>query len=309
MIMRPSISTRTILVAVFLSSLIACAPATEEKKENDHSTPQAPIEVDRDDQVITNLKLLTQYAYVPLKEFTCITSDVWEHFKVGPASAPTHMGRVPYQFTVNSLTDALPICAAHNEIGVVIYHGLDTSNKYVPAFQFVCLNTTAVPDSFTFAPVDDYYLISGNALVKQAGQKINAWQPAIDLRTKVVVQRYSDGPYFPFKKDTDVEYVVFPYKAELDLLLQHNNMQGTDLISVAPTSTPLQWTVNAQNVEYTFDHEMGICWVPNVTLTDVVDPQKSFQAKAANLGSPCPPLCKGTVKFREQGEPTLPSCK
>lgn len=294
---------------LFLTTLFACGQGTTTDEFTESAMKHSAVHAFASPANTEEIVLYSEHPYVPAKEFACMTADVLDHFKTKPANLPVPITVPTRQFTVGALKDALPGCSPQ-KTGIIVHHGLDNFRRYVPAFQFVCLSTTPVDNAYTYAPTSSYYLIHGTTLTEQTGADIADWQPAITYRNDIVVKRQSGGIHHPFASRTDVEYVVFQYEDVVLRLIDDNDMTNNSMLHVTPTSEPMEWTVDGAGTEYTFDHRMGICWVPDRTLTNIHDPLKKYKDKAADLGSPCPPLgCNGLVKFKTSGPPARPSCK
>ena len=246
---------------------------------------------------------LVEKPFVPDTAVRCITYDFTQQFKLGPASSPRPIPIAPMEFTRASYDQAISDSQfIPDSIGVVVHFGLvngTASKQFDVAFEFVDLEHKG-NGYYDYVAPNVHYTISNGALVRNSGGIANWKSNWTTFTSDVVFMDDLNGSYRTHDTLKDVEFVVFP-NTEIQQLITHNGMSGTDKFKLKPTAEPTNGTSR--------DFRQGIVWIPlNVTLNDTVDPSKPFKNKGADLGAPCPKDCPPKVILRTSGAAIRPNC-
>ncbi|MBK9535590.1 MAG: hypothetical protein IPO10_10565 [Flavobacteriales bacterium] len=257
---------------------------------------------------------MTQFRYVPKKEFTCISRDFSLHIQRGPVASPQPIVVPQLRFSVDDVSralDSLATCAAGqgNLRGITVHFGLDRNGALDLVLQFVCMfpvNGTA--DTYTYTPTATYYVIVGGHLVRAPDAITNWLADSGDRYTKEVVKRRTDGPTWePFRSGVDVTSITFLYEGELDLLIAENGLTETDVLELVPAAEPATWKDDGHGGIEENDFYQSLCWVGVGVELDDVDHTEKFKNKGADLGSLCPPNC-ASLYLPDRGQPRRPGC-
>ena len=257
---------------------------------------------------------MTQFRYVPKKEFTCVSRDFSLHINRGPVASPHPVVVPQLRFLVGDISKALvslATCAAGkgDVHGITVHFGLEKDGVLDLVLQFVCMfPVSGTADTYTYTPTATYYVIVGGRLVR-APDAITHWlADSGDRYTQEVVIRRTNGPTWePFMLGVDVTSITFLYEGELDLLIADNGLTDSDLLELVPAAEPATWKEDGQGGIMEMGFYQSLCWVGVGVELDDVEHAEKFKNKAADLGSLCPPNC-ASLYFPDRGQPRRPGC-
>ena len=257
---------------------------------------------------------MTQFRYVPKKEFTCVSRDFSLHINRGPVASPHPVVVPQLRFLVGDISKALvslATCAAgKGELhGIIVHFGLDSENALDLALQFVCMfPVKGTPDTYTYTPTATYYVIDGGRLVRSPDALSHWLADSADRYTKEVVIRRTDGPNWePFSSGDDVTSIAFLYEGAVDLLIAENGLTDTDVLELVPAAEPATWKDDGHGGIQEDDFYQSLCWVAVGVELDDVEHAEKYKNKAADLGSLCPPNCT-TLYLPDIGQHRRPGC-
>gem|GEM_PF-6024991 len=252
--------------------------------------------------------------YVPDAEFRCLTSTFASAIMLGPVASPSPIPVEPLHFAVGDLAHIIPSTVACDSSsgsirGVVFHYGLNGRHAFDVAVEPVCLKPDSAPDSWTIEPSGTWYRLMGGRLVEQH-TTLASWDTVEgrNYATQVVLQLTTDSAYAPFRQGRDVTSTTFRFDGELDRLIAQNRLADTDTLELLPTCIAGSRTATKNNVIDRGQHQ-GICVVPaGIALNDsTYGPGHEFKAKAADMGTSCPPNCI-QIEFQAHGLERKPGC-
>ncbi|HOP45093.1 MAG TPA: hypothetical protein PLA11_16340 [Flavobacteriales bacterium] len=257
---------------------------------------------------------MTFKRYVPLQEFNCITRDFTDHIKLRPLTAPVDMGIRSLRFKVAELLAALvdpATCEPEKGWirGVVVHLGLDPSDRFDVAIQFVCLVPTEEEDTYTYTVPENYYTVGTDKLIA-ATDTLEDWlDDRGDRYMANMVVRRTDGPdWSAFNAEVDVRSVVFPYEGCLQQLIADNDMGNGDLMELKCMSEPTHWSAEEDPISQEGFHH-SVVWLGAEEELDDDTYTQPFLHKAADMGVTIPPgSAAAGVVLRTTGLPRRPGC-
>ncbi|MCB9170001.1 MAG: hypothetical protein H6594_06575 [Flavobacteriales bacterium] len=256
---------------------------------------------------------MTFKRYVPLQEYTCITSDFAEHIKLRPLTAPVAMGIRQLRFKVSELLAALidpETCDMEDGAirGIVVHLGLDPDDQFDVAIQFVCLEPTGAEDTYAYKEPTSYYTVGTDQLIAASG-KLSDWLADRGARyTAQVVVRRTDGPaWSAFDHATDPHAVVFPYEGCIQYLIADNHLANGDLLELVCMCEPTSWTDDHGTLDQRGFHHSVVWRGADETLDDTTH-TLPFTQKAADLGGTVPPGTHAAIRLPSTGLPRRPGC-
>lgn len=190
---------------------------------------------------------------------------------------------------------------------IVVHYGLDATNKFEIALEFVALavEKTLRPYVYSVADSAGFSRLKDGRLSAVDGGK-EAWYATggsgHNYATKLRVERSTGSGWSPFLPHHDVTASFCPFEWHLEQLIAHNALGPADRLRILPIAAPTDWQFDRNNALLEHDRRQSCAWVavdhwPNNT---PAPPDGAYTAKAADLVSPCPPNI-AYVSFRSSG--------
>ena len=256
----------------------------------------------------------TMYPQVPKKEFDCVKSDFLQHIHHGDTvnngAINTTGGSLPIQVdALQDLVDALSACANPGPIrhGVAVHYGLNANDTFSAVLQVECLSYDGSDSTYTFHSSPDCYRINGDGTLALKKNGMIDWmkrnEGGRNYWNKVVIKHDRGGRWAQFDSIYDARMVVYPYEGALEHLIDHNGLDSSRMLGLVPIAVPEYRDTLPDGTYVERGYFNGICWIAQgVKLDDSVHVGYPYRAKAADLGSPCPPNCPmRKFRFRDKG--------
>jgi hypothetical protein len=246
--------------------------------------------------------------YLGATEFACVQQDFTDRFKVGTVASPQPMALKPLRFTVADLKAAVNDVASCDstgeQVGVVVHFGMDSTNRFDVALEFVCLTPIAGTDPVIYQhpAAERHYILAGDHL-QLVSDPVDAWVRVhgTAYADTVVIDRATASGWDHYLSGYDVNAITFPWADELQLLIDQNGLADTELLELVPIARP-ERRIQVDGTLMEYDYRQGICWLGvNVTLTDTEFPGQLFREKGADMGSGCPAVCPPLATFPVSG--------
>lgn len=241
----------------------------------------------------------TDRPHVPASEYACVRADLPLHFRRGTPSSHQAFdapgGGIKVSATaLLSVLDAVAICAptAPVQRAVVVHYGLTQAGNFDVRLQALCLTYSALEETYKYPDSTDCFEVESNGSLSLIEDGMIAWRDEgggwFNYEQNVVVMHDNSGRWAELDPQRDLNAMIFPENALRDLIA-HNGL-GNGQLALVPIATPEERTVDGAGGYIESGFRQGVAWLPvDVQLDDTTYPGQPFRAKAANLGSPCPP--------------------
>ncbi|MEO8067594.1 MAG: hypothetical protein ABI599_07880 [Flavobacteriales bacterium] len=288
------------LCTAALFALHSCGPDAPPTKPPEHiGTDQTTDSASFRSGIQTLREFATSNPNVKLCEFDSVRREFNRHFLV-PALSGTAWSSSEVAVRWGDVrTAATPPNAPSGIVGLVFHYGISGS-EFRTGFSVVRLTgprTNAAGEviyDYDTAKTKFYPIDTGRATTPG---KLHVWNETYGqpYMAAVKVLRHTGATQrLDLLRGSDTESYVIPWTGELTDLGSQNDAQPDDMLIISSIAGPDQ-RVGTYSSGYR--HQL-CCYLRKsgvAQLNSVVDPQRPFFMKAAELGTPCPPRCKEFV--------------
>jgi hypothetical protein len=299
------------MVTLLAALYTGCSGDRSTTQEQD--TTQSTSEVSQD---TLRMKSLYKRAFdveeppATAHEVTCIRADFpryVQHKALGAQQAFAQRDPA-LKVTVKALKDAVSglQCAPPPEgpikHAVIVHHGLLANGQYDAMIQVLCLTYDPVTERYTYPASADGYTVNDQGELVYDATGSTKWYASGGAgerySAKTYIMHKPGTAWAPYDTASDRRAMAFPYELELEHLIDHNELNDTDMLLLEPYAEASVRNDHGGGNYAEDGYFHGVVWVPvGVTLDNVRDPQQPFKNKAADLGAPCPVNCAGK-KFK-----------
>lgn len=259
-----------------------------------------------------SLWFLTPDVEVSKKELSCVEQEYADHVHWGKPHAHQQLTSAIIRFTEESYRklESGFTCGEGETPGLMIRFGADSENKALSlAYGFVCMNLDDNGKG-TFVEDDKLYVINEDDSLVGSTSSLSDWQAAQGkaFQDNVLVDKYDNKAF---------QYIYKDYRghtihklSEINDLIAHNELAGTDFVEIVPIAEPRIWPKYDQGSEFTMRTCLVAVKAGSRRITDDVPPSPASRLtdRGTDLGSVCPPLCL-SVTFPAHGVAIRKSCK
>lgn len=246
--------------------------------------------------------------YLGASEFACVQRDFTDRFKIGTVASPQPMALKPLRFTVEDLkvavNDVAGCDSTGEQVGVVVHFGMDSTNRFDVALEFVCLTPIAGTDPVIYQhpAAERHYIIASDHL-QMVSAPVDEWVRVhgTAYADTVVIDRATASGWDHYLSGYDVNAITFSWADELRLLIDENGLADNELLELVPIARP-ERRIQTGGMLMEYDYRQAICWLGvNVTLSDTEHPGQLYREKGADMGSACPAVCPPLATFPMSG--------
>lgn len=249
---------------------------------------------------------------VTAKELACVQKEYVEKVHWGTPASHSGLTAKVIRFTVASYNQLMNAtnCGNNKKVGLMVHYGANASEKALSfAYSVVCMELDGNNEG-TYTMDSVISVIDSNDRLVAAPIGISQWRQTVGkvFQENIVVDKYDNNRFQYIYRDT-YGHITFT-KEQVDDVIAHNALGGTDHVEVVPIAEPLVWPRTDRGADFT----LRTCLVGQKDgirrIDDVVQPAGAgvFAMRGSDLGSACPPLCD-VVAFPSSGVAVRASCQ
>ncbi|HRD54097.1 MAG TPA: hypothetical protein PKY96_15770 [Flavobacteriales bacterium] len=245
----------------------------------------------------------TEHRHVPKGELACAQADFASHLHQGDSANHVPIGLPAGGIQVKcsallSALDAVEPCAASGPIerGLVVHFGLTANKEFDIRLQLLCLTYNDTTEEYQYGDSKDCYRIKSDGSLEFQANGLAAWKTTgggwHNYASQVMIKSDSQSGWTRINPATEPNSAIHGEDAVRDLIAQNDLSEGE--LALVPIATPQYRALLPDSTYEERGFHQGVAWVPvGIVLDDSTYTGKPFQAKALDLGSPCPQSCPG----------------